>query len=108
MLIVESCPPTREKQLKEAADRRRDAALKNVIISEKRDKKASKFTVSGVPFPFKTREQFERSVRTPLGPEWNTVASHGSAIAPRVKVAKGAIIEPIPHRLKAAVKKRRT
>lgn len=85
----------RQEQLEKAADRRKDAALRNVIISEKRDKKAAKFTVAAVPFPFKSREQFERSMRNPLGVEWNTTESHAQMIQPRIATIRGAVIDPI-------------
>jgi U3 small nucleolar RNA-associated protein 14 len=85
----------------EAAARRKDAALRNVIISEKRDKKAAQFTTAGVPFPFSSREQFERSLRAPLGKEWNTAASHKALTAPSMTVVQGAVIAPIAMHNKA-------
>ena len=78
-----------------AAARRKDAALRNVIISEKRDKKAEIYKTVGVPFPFKSREQFEASLAQPLGKEWNTTASHAKLTAPKVKTVRGAAIAPI-------------
>ena len=93
----------REQMIREATVRRKDAALRHVIVSEKRDKKAATFTTAGVPFPFKSREQFERSLRAPLGREWNTAASHSSLVAPTKTVTKGAIIDPIAMHRKTAV-----
>lgn len=90
----------REQLIEEAARRRKDAALKNVIISEKRDKKAAQFTTAGVPFPFKSREQFERSMRNPLGLEWNTTASHLSQVTPKIKTVPGAVISPASSKMK--------
>ena len=85
----------REALLAEAAAKRKDAALRNVIVSEKRDKKAAQFTTAGVPFPFTSREQFERSLRQPIGKEWNTSASHTALTAPKLTRARGAAIAPI-------------
>ena len=85
----------RAELMAKAAASRKDAALRHVVISEKRDKKAAAFTTSGVPFPFKTREQFERSVRAPIGKEWTPSASHAAMTAPKVRIAKGAIIDPL-------------
>lgn len=85
----------RKQMMDEAQARRKDAALKHVIVSEKRDKKAAQFTTAGVPFPFTSRDQFERSLRAPIGREWNTAASHAALVAPSKTVVKGAIIEPI-------------
>ena len=92
----------RERLLDEAAKSRKDAALRNVIISEKRNKKAAKFTTAGVPFPFTNREQFERSLRAPLGREWNTAGVHKGLVAPSTTVAKGVAINPIASHRKTA------
>lgn len=43
--------------------------MKNVVISEKWDKKAQKYAVAEVPFPFKSKEVYESSIRQPLGRE---------------------------------------
>ena len=90
-----SATEVRAELLAAAAAKRKDAALRNMVISEKRDKKAAAFTTSGVPFPFKTREQFERSVRAPIGPEWNPAASHAALTKPKVHTLKGVIIDPL-------------
>ena len=55
--------------------RRRDASLRHVVISEKFDKKASKFHAESVPFGFDSRETYEHSVRQPVGRETNTDAA---------------------------------
>lgn len=96
-----SAAEARREQLEAAAARRQDAALRHVIVSEKRDKKAARFTVAAVPFPFKTREQFERSMRNPVGLEWNTVDSHAALVKPRVSTVRGAVIDPIAQHRKA-------
>ena len=72
-----------------------------VLVSEKRNKKAANFTTAGVPYPFTNREQFERSLRAPIGKEWNTDASHKAMTAPKVTVAKGVAIAPIAEHRKA-------
>ena len=71
-------------------------------MSEKRNKRASQFTTAGVPFPFTNRDQFERSMRAPLGREWNTAASHKSLVAPSITVTKGITIDPIAQHHKAS------
>ena len=40
------------------AEKRQDAKLKNVIISEKVNKKVAKYTAGNVPFPYENREQY--------------------------------------------------
>ncbi|KAL2315201.1 U3 snoRNP protein Utp14 [Schizosaccharomyces pombe] len=75
--------------------KRKDSKLKHVIINEKRNKKAAKLTADSVPFPFESREQYERSLNLPMGPEWTTRASHHKAVAPRVVTKRGKVINPI-------------
>ena len=53
------------------------------------------FVVEGVPFPFTSREQYERAMRQPLGREWNSSVSFASLNQPEVKTRRGTIIEPI-------------
>ena len=66
------------------------------------DKKAAQFTTAGVPFPFQSREQFERSLRNPIGREWNTAKTVADLTAPSTTVVKGAIIEAIPQHMRRA------
>ncbi|EIE89978.1 hypothetical protein RO3G_14689 [Rhizopus delemar RA 99-880] len=67
-----------------AADKRRDAKLANVIINEKVNNKGEKYQATTVPFPFKTVEQYERSLATPVGNEWNTSQTFSKMTKPRV------------------------
>jgi U3 small nucleolar RNA-associated protein 14 len=63
------------RQRDAAAARRKDAHLKDVIITERWDKKAAKYGTATVPFPFDSVETYERSTRQPLGRDFNTDAS---------------------------------
>ena len=63
------------RQRDAAAARRKDAHLKDVIITERWDKKAAKYGTATVPFPFDSVETYERSARQPLGRDFNTDAS---------------------------------
>ncbi|KAI0026249.1 small-subunit processome [Xylariomycetidae sp. FL0641] len=73
---------------------RRDAKLQNVIINEKRVKKNDKYLASQLPHVFETRAQYERSLRLPVGPEWQTKETFQEATKPRVIVKQG-IIAPL-------------
>ena len=73
---------------------RKDAKLKNVIISEKKSKKNGKYLASQLPHPFETRAQYERSLRLPVGPEWTTKESFQGMTKPRILMKQG-IIAPI-------------
>lgn len=74
---------------------RQDYNLDGVIINEKVNKKSAIYTATSVPFPFETREQYERSLRMPIGQEWSTRDTHQKLIKPRVIVKPGLVIDPI-------------
>lgn len=74
-----------------AEDKRRDARLERVIINEKRVKKNDKYRASELPHPFESRQQYERSLRLPLGPEWTTKSTFQDATKPRILMKQGVI-----------------
>ena len=74
-----------------AKEKRQDARLDRVIINEKRVKKNSKYLASNLPHPFETRQQYERSLRLPVGPEWTTKETFQSATKPRILMKQGVI-----------------
>ena len=75
---------------------RRDRNLRHVIFSEKRARGLDKLQISKVPYPFTSAEQYESfTADNPLGLEWNTVKSFKKKTAPRVKIAQGAVLEPL-------------
>ena len=75
-------------------DKRKDAKLEKVIINEKTVKKNGKYLANELPHPFESRQQYERSLRLPIGPEWTTKSTFQDATKPRVLVKQG-IIRPI-------------
>ncbi|KAG5361626.1 U3 small nucleolar RNA-associated protein 14 [Yarrowia sp. C11] len=78
-----------------AVEKRQDRDLKNVIISEKSDKKSDKYQVKSVPYPFESVEQYEAYLKMPMGQQWTTETTHQKLIKPRVIVKPGAIINPL-------------
>ncbi|NWV24897.1 UT14A protein, partial [Origma solitaria] len=74
---------------------RKDQHLQHVIISEKRNIHAAAHQVSELPFPFERHQQFEQSMRTPVGSTWNTQRAFQKLTAPRVVTRAGHIIQPI-------------
>ncbi|KAF2400692.1 Utp14-domain-containing protein [Trichodelitschia bisporula] len=78
-----------------ARENRKDAKLKNVIISHKRVKKNSGYLASTLPFPFTNRAEYERSIRMPIGPDWNVKETFQANTKPRVLVKPGAVITPM-------------
>jgi U3 small nucleolar RNA-associated protein 14 len=77
------------------AEKRKDAKLKHVIINEKRLKKSIQYLVPQVPHGFENRDQYERTIRMPIGKEWNTQNVYLEKIAPRIQKKLGQAIHPI-------------
>ncbi|MCJ1339887.1 hypothetical protein MMC09_005179 [Bachmanniomyces sp. S44760] len=75
-------------------EKRADARSDRVIINEKRMRKNAKYLASTLPHPFETRQQYERSLRLPVGPEWTTKETFQNATKPRVLLKQG-VIEPM-------------
>ncbi|KAL3470563.1 Utp14 protein-domain-containing protein [Aspergillus californicus] len=72
-------------------ENRKDAKLSRVILNEKRIKKNNKYLATQLPHPFETKQQYERSLRIPIGPEWSTKETFQSSTKPRVMVKQGVI-----------------
>lgn len=54
-----------------------------------------KYHASALPHTFETKQQYERSLRVPIGPEWATKATFQASTMPRVLVKKGVVVEAI-------------
>ncbi|KAK1223331.1 hypothetical protein PQX77_013808 [Marasmius sp. AFHP31] len=74
---------------------RADYKKSHVIISEKRDKKAAKYLVNDLPYPYTSKAQFERRMEQPLGPEWNTRTGFQKGTLPKVVKKMGTVIDPL-------------
>ncbi|KAJ4293744.1 hypothetical protein N0V88_005252 [Collariella sp. IMI 366227] len=70
---------------------RKDYKLKDVIVNEKRIRKNDKYLASQLPHPFESQQQYERSLRLPVGPEWSTKETFQDATKPRVIIKQGVI-----------------
>ncbi|RFU75341.1 u3 small nucleolar rna-associated 14 [Trichoderma arundinaceum] len=70
---------------------RKDAKLDKVIINEKRVKKTERYLASQLPFPFESKQQYERALRLPVGPEWMTKETFQDNTKPRVIIKQGII-----------------
>lgn len=77
------------------ADARKDKKLKHVIINQKRVKKNVGYLATTLPFPFTNRAEYERSIRMPIGSEWNVKEVFQESTKPRVLVKAGSIIKPM-------------
>ncbi|KAM0190366.1 hypothetical protein ACHAPQ_010031 [Fusarium lateritium] len=70
---------------------RKDAKLEKVMINEKRIKKNDRYLANQLPHPFESRQQYERSLRLPVGPEWQTKETFQDTTKPRVLMKQGII-----------------
>jgi len=87
----------RKKFIKEPgpAPKRKDDGNTHVIINERNNESFAKHQVTGVPFPYTNKVEFERSIRQPIGGHWNTPSVHGKLIEPKVRIVPGVAIAPI-------------
>lgn len=74
---------------------RRDQSLPGVIIWEKRNAAVGLHQVASLPFPFQNQQQFQSTIRTPLGRTWNTEGTVKKVTRPRVVTRLGTIIPPM-------------
>ena len=83
---------TEDHEAKKAA--RKDIKMYNVILSEERIKHASKYKIAKIPHPFTSREEYERSMKVPTGPEWNASTVVRENTKAEVVTRAGRLIEP--------------
>merc|ERR1719183_1564918 len=78
-----------------APEKRKDKNLANVIINERRNRKAARYLVEKAPHQFQDAQQYQRTLRMPIGADWNTSITHKKAIQPKVVVKAGKMVDPI-------------
>lgn len=84
-----------EDTKKQVLASRKDSKMDRVLINEKKDKRAAKFAVQDVPYPFTSREEYEMAMRNPLGSDWNTPASTNALTVPKIMKRAGVMINPL-------------
>ena len=81
--------------------KRQDEKKPNVIINEKRLKKtANAFQITHIPYPYKSREEYEKAMAGGLGKEWNVSSSVKNLTRPDILTRAGKVIQPISKRAK--------
>ncbi|KAK5703648.1 hypothetical protein LTR17_021924 [Elasticomyces elasticus] len=73
-------------------DQRRDKGKANVIVSEKMERKGKKYLAPVLPHGFGRKEEYEGSLRVPVGPEWSTKEVFQRGTRPRVVVRPGGVV----------------
>jgi U3 small nucleolar RNA-associated protein 14 len=78
---------------------RLDAKKPGVIISQKRISKAGKYLLAEIPYPFTSREEYERSMVGGIGREWNVTSSFKAMTRPEVYKRAGKVIQPLSQKV---------
>lgn len=81
--------------------KRKDDKVKRVIINEKRVKRNAKFQLPDIPYPFTSREQYEKAMLGAIGAEWNVTSAVKDMTRPEVLTRAGKIIQPMAKKAKA-------
>ena len=73
-----------------------------VILNEKRIKKTSgSFQIANIPYPYTSREEYERAMSGGVGKEWNVTSAVKNMTRPEIITRAGKVIQPISKRVKA-------
>ncbi|CDW95740.1 hypothetical protein [Sporisorium scitamineum] len=88
-------PPSLQKIQGINREKRKDANLTHVIISERRDKHQDKYRPKDLPYPFTSVAQYQASLAQPLGKEWNTRIETQRLNLPKVTKKVGKVIRPV-------------
>ena len=93
----------RDQKLARIRSERKDGNKDNVIINETRDKKFKKYMVQNLPFPYKSKGQYEQIMNMPLG-KWNTEQGFKRMIQPDLLTKAGKIIAPLKYKKNISLK----
>ena len=89
-------PPKREEPRK----RRKENDLRTVIINDRRIKKNINYQIAYTPYPYRSREEYEKAMAGAIGKEWNVSGAVKTMTRPEVQTTKGRIIRPISKKAK--------
>ena len=92
-------------QKKVKARKRQDDGKKNVIINAKRIKKTAKFQLENIPYPFSSREQYERAMAGAIGKEWHVSSAVKNMTRAEVLTRAGKMIKPLNKKSKSKTKR---
>ncbi|KAK6330140.1 hypothetical protein TWF730_004640 [Orbilia blumenaviensis] len=85
----------RQKKATQQQTKNKKVRTDKVIMGQKLCKKGMKYLATNIPYPFETSDQYERSLRFPIGQEWSTKQTHQTLTAPKVIVKGGTVIAPL-------------
>lgn len=90
-----SAPVSKKADQQNAQPKRKDDGMSTVIINEKRIKKTAKFQLAEIPYPYRSRVEYEKAIAGSIGQEWNTIHGTKEMSRPALLVRAGKIIQPI-------------
>lgn len=82
--------------------KRKDDGMSTVIINEKRLKKTAKFQLSEIPYPYRSREEYERAISGSIG-IGQTIQGMKEMSRPAILIRAGKVIQPIAKKAKKKV-----
>lgn len=91
-------PPTKRRM--EHTPKKTKDPLKKVILNDRRMKKSIKFQIPYVPYPYRSREEYEKAMAGAIGREWNVAGAVKSMSRPEILTTKGRIIKPLSKKAK--------
>jgi U3 small nucleolar RNA-associated protein 14 len=91
-------PPIKKKM--EHTSKHKKDPLKRVILNDRRIKKSIKFQIPYVPYPYRSREEYEQAMAGAIGREWNITGAVKSMSRPEILTTKGRIIKPLSKKAK--------
>ncbi|KAL7563191.1 hypothetical protein ACA910_014467 [Epithemia clementina (nom. ined.)] len=74
---------------------RQDNDRPHLIIRERRLKQLGKHMLQEIPYPYTTREEYERAMTGGIGTEWTVSGSFQDLTRPAIQTRAGRIIQPI-------------
>lgn len=84
--------PKKEKPINKQQIKRNKS---RVIVSKAVNEKLQKHLISQVPFPFKSIQDFEASMRMPIGRDFIPASAHDKLTIPKIVTKAGTVIEPM-------------
>lgn len=90
-----NAPISKNQDQQNAQSVRKDDGMSTVIINEKRLKKTAKFQLAEIPYPYRSRVEYEKAIAGNIGQEWNTIHGTKEMSRPSLLVRAGKIIQPI-------------
>ncbi|EGG23177.1 U3 snoRNP protein [Cavenderia fasciculata] len=86
----------RDAQVKDLASKRTDITNNKVIIDDAALKGGiGKYMINNIPRHYVNKEQYENTLETPIGPDWNTYSAFKKLIEPKLRVEAGVTIQPV-------------